>query len=193
MGFPWTQGSLDGRGDAERAMGSTSDPRWRDDRSAQRRTHGQRFECSTKEARTWLWNDRNERRGRPQPRQARARQRSAPWSATAWVAPPKSRIRRGAHCRPCRTRGALQCVRRVGGVQRVGGQRHRARAWVEPQHQALTVRCRVLVSPYGPAMRLQPQTSRVRTPGAHPSCRPVLTAATKGVTITSQSSRAAIR
>jgi hypothetical protein len=66
-------------------------PRWRDDRSAQQRTHGQRLECSTKEARTWLRNDRNERLGRPQPRQARARQRSAPWSATAWVAPPKSR------------------------------------------------------------------------------------------------------
>ena len=88
---------------------------------------------------------------------------------------------------------ALQRVRRVGGIQRVGGQRHRARARVEPQHQALTVRCRVLVSPYGPGMRLEPQASRARKRGAHSSCSPVLTAAMKGVTITSQSSRAAIR
>ena len=88
---------------------------------------------------------------------------------------------------------ALQRVRRVGGIQPAGGQRHRARARVEFQRRALTVRCRVLVGPYRPAMRLQPQTSRVRTLGAHPRCSPVLTAATKGVTITSQSSRAAIR
>ena len=87
---------------------------------------------------------------------------------------------------------ALQRVRRVGGIQPAGGQRHRARARVDPQRRALTVRCRVLVSPHSPAMRLQPQTSRVRTLGAHPSCRPVLTVATKGVKITSQSTRAAI-
>jgi hypothetical protein len=88
---------------------------------------------------------------------------------------------------------ALQRVRRVGGIQPAGGQRHRARARVEPQRRALTVRCHVLVSPSSPAMRLQPQTSRAPKFGAHPSCSPVLTVATKGVTITSQSSQAAMR
>jgi DNA-binding response OmpR family regulator len=40
-------------------------PRWRDDRSAQRRTHGQRLEWSKKEARTWHSNYKNDRLVRP--------------------------------------------------------------------------------------------------------------------------------
>ena len=59
-------------------------------------------------------------------------------------------------------------------TDRRGAQRHRTRARVEPRRRALTVPCRVLVSPYGRAMRLQPQASRARTRGAHLHCRPVL-------------------